>query len=71
MRKKHAPTEVLIFFKKIIHKKEFGKKLNNKTVTLHCYCGVNVKYEFLSKTLLMKATICRLRKYQSNVNLLR
>ena len=70
MRKKHAPTEVLIFFKKIIHKKEFGKKLNNKTVTLHCYCGVNVKYEFLSKTLLMKATIYRLRKCQSNDKLL-
>ena len=65
MHKKHAPTEVLIFLKKIIHKKEFGKKLNNKTVTLHCYCGVNVKYEFLSKTLLMKATICRLRKCQA------
>ena len=66
MRKKHAPTEVLFFLRKIIHKKEFGKKLNHKTVTLHCYCGVNVKYEFLSKTLLMKATIYRLRKRQSN-----
>ena len=72
MGKKHAPTEVLFFLKKeIIHKKEFGKELNHITITLHCYCGVNVKYEFLSKTLLMKATICRLRKYQSNVNLLR
>ena len=29
MRKKHAPTGVLIFFLKIIHKKEFGKKLKN------------------------------------------
>ena len=38
------------FLKKIIHKKEFGKKLNHKTVTLHGYCGVNIKYEFLSKT---------------------
>ena len=71
MRKKHAPTEVLFFLRKIIHKKEFGKKLNHKTVTLLCYCGVNVKYEFLSKTLLMKATICRLRKCQSNDKLLR
>ena len=36
MRKKHTPTEVLIKKKKkkIIHKKEFGKKLNHKTVTL-------------------------------------
>ena len=58
MRKKHARTEVLIFKKK-------------KSVTLLCYCGVNVKYEFLSKTLLMKATICRLRKCQSNDKLLR
>ena len=71
MRKKHAPTEVLFFFFLIINKKEFGKELNHKTVTLHCYCGVNVKYEFLSKTLLMKATICRLRKCQSNDKLLR
>ena len=70
MRKKHASTEVLIFLRKIIHKKEFGKKLNHKTVTLHCYCGVNVKYKFLSKTLLMKATICRLRKCQNNDKLL-
>ena len=51
MNKKHAPTEVLISFKKIIHKKDFGKKLNHKTVTLLCHYGVNVKYEFLSKTL--------------------
>ena len=49
MRKKHARTEVLIFKKK-------------KSVTLLCYCGVNVKYEFLSKTLLMKAAIYRVGK---------
>ena len=71
MRKKHAPTEVLIYFFLIIHKREFVKKLNYKTVIPHCYCGVNVKYKFLSKTLLMKATICRLRKCQSNDKLLR
>ena len=70
MRKKYAPTEVLNFFKKFIHKKKCSKKLNHKAVTLHCYCGVNVKYEFLSKTLLMKATICRLRKCQNNDKLL-
>ena len=62
MRKKHAPTE----HETII------VKLNHKTVTLHCYCGVNVRYGFLSKTLvLMKATTCRLRKFQSNDKLLR
>ena len=79
MRKKHAPTEVLSSSKKIYlqrkvwnsHKIKELNKLNHKTVTLHCYCGVNVKYEFLSKTLLMKATICRLRKYRSNGKLLR
>ena len=69
MYKKHAPTEV-IFLKKIIHRKKFGKKLYHKSVTLLCYCGVYVKYEFLSKTLLMKATICRLRECQSNGKLL-
>ena len=57
MRKKHAPTEVLIFFLK-------------KRVTLLCYCGVNVKYEFLSKTLLMNAAIYRVGKCQSNDKLL-
>ena len=37
--------------------KEFNK-LIYKTVTLHCYCGVHVKYGFLSKTFVsMKATI--------------
>ena len=51
MNKKHAPAEVLISFKKIIHKKDFGEKLHHKTVTLLCHCGINVKYEFLSKTL--------------------
>ena len=72
MRKKHAPTEVLIFFKKIIFQKQnCRKKLSHKTVTLHCHCEANVKYRFLSKTLLMKATICRLRKCQSNDKLLR
>ena len=71
MCKKHAPAEALIFLKKKYLQKEFGKDLNHKTVTLHCYCGVNVKYEFLSKTLLMKATICRLRKCQSYAKLLR
>ena len=46
-------------------------KLNHKTVTLRCCCGDNVKYGFLSKTLVsMKATICRLRKYESNDKLL-
>ena len=53
MRKKHAPTEV----KKKYSQKEFGKELNHKTVTLICHCGVNVKYEFRSKTLLMKANM--------------
>ena len=64
MRKKHAPTEVLSSSKKIYlqkkvwnsHKIKELNKLNHKTVTLHCYCGVNVKYGFLSKTLVsMKA----------------
>ena len=72
MPKKHASYRGFIYlFFLIIHKKEFGKKLNHKTITLHCYCGVNRKYEFLSKTLLRKATICRLRKCQSNDKLLR
>ena len=75
MRKKHAPTEVLSSSKKIYlqrkgwnsHKIKELNKLNHKTVTLHCYCGVNVKYGFLSKTLVsMNTTIRWLRKYQSN-----
>ena len=58
MRKKHAPTEVLIFFLKLFTKKSLEKNLKTvKTVTLHYYCGVKVKYEFLSETLLMKATL--------------
>ena len=59
MRKKHAPTEVLSFSNKIYlqrsiylwnsHKiKEFNKH-NNKTVTLHCYCGDNIKYGIFFK----------------------
>ena len=79
MRKKYAPTEVLSSSKKIYlqrkvwnsHKIKELNKLNHKTVTLHCYCGVNVKYGFLSKSLVsMKATTCRLRKCQSNDKLL-
>ena len=72
MRKKHAPTGVLNFFKKIIYQKKMcRKKVSHKTVTLHCHCEANVKYRFLSKTLLMKATVYRLRKCQSNDKLLR
>ena len=72
MRKKHAPTGVLSFFKKIIcQKKKCRKKLSHETVTLHYHCEANVKHRFLSKTLLMKATICRVRKCQSNEKLLR
>ena len=55
----------------IFLKKLFTKKLSHKMVTMHCHCEVNVKYGSLSKTLLIKATICRLRKCQSNNNLLR
>ena len=55
MRKKHALTEVLSSSKKNYlqrkvwnsHKIKELNKLNHKTVTLHCYCGVNVKYGFL------------------------
>ena len=71
MRKKHASTGVLIFFKKLFTKKKCRKKLSHKTVPLHCHCKANVKYRFPSKTLLMKTTICRLRKCQSNDKLLR
>ena len=65
------------FFKKIYlqrkawnsHKIKELNKLNHKTVTLHCYCGVNVKYGFLSKTLVsMKATICRLENAKVRTN---
>ena len=71
MVKKHAPTGVSIFLKKIFTKKKCRKKLCYKTVTLHCHCEADVKYRFLSKKLLMKATICRFRKSQSNDKLLR
>ena len=72
MRKKHASTGVLIFFKKsYLPKKKCRKKLSHKTVPLHCHCKANVKYRFLSKTLLMKTTIYRFRKCQSNDKLLR
>ena len=60
-----------IFLKKLFTKKKCRKKLYHKTVTLHCHCEANVKYRFLSKTLLMKAAICRFRKCQSNDKLLR
>ena len=60
MPKKHASTEVLSSSKKKnylqrkmwnSHKIKSLNKLNHKPVTLHCYCGVNVKYGFLVKTL--------------------
>ena len=55
MRKKHAPTGVLIFFKKnYLPKKKCRKKLSHKAVTLHCHCKANVKYRFLSKILLIR-----------------
>ena len=77
MRKKHAPTEVLSSSKKFIYKEKCGTvtKLQSLInllikVTLHCYCVVNVKHGFISKTLVsMKATICWLRKCQSNEKL--
>ena len=59
MRQKHAHTGVLLFF---LPKKKCGKKLSHKTITMRCHCKANVKYRFLSKTPLMKAAICRLRK---------
>ena len=54
------------------NKKLISFKLNHKTVRLHCYCGDNVTYGFILKRLVsMKATICRLRKCQSNDKLLK
>ena len=77
MHKKHASTEVLSSSEKnYLRRKVWNRdqikelnKLNHKPVTLPCYCGVNIKYGFLSKTLVSK-TICRLRKCQSNGKLL-
>ena len=51
MCKKHAPTEVLSSSKESYLQRKFWNshkikelnKFNHKTVTLHCYCGVNLK----------------------------